>query len=74
MLMGEALMLRVPALKRKSYFLDERALRRARRALGAPSDAETIRLALQRIVEMEDFWRFMDRTRNRLKPGSFDTP
>jgi hypothetical protein len=67
-------MLRVSSLKRKSYFLDERALRRARRALRAPSDAETIRLALQRVVEMEDFWRFMDKTRNKLKPGSLDAP
>jgi hypothetical protein len=26
---------------------------------------------VKRVVEMEEFWRFMDKTKNRLKPGSF---
>jgi hypothetical protein len=61
-------------LKRKAFFLDERTLRRARKALGAPTDAETVRLALERAAEMEDFRKFMAETRDTLEPGSFETP
>ena len=59
-------------LKRKAFFVDEGTLRRARKALGAPTDAETIRASLERVAEMDDFWRFMKRTRQSLKPGSFE--
>ncbi len=57
-------------LKRKAFFVDEEAVRRARKALGAATDAEAIRTSLDRVAEMEDFWRFMKRTRHSLKPGS----
>jgi hypothetical protein len=40
-------------LKRKSFFVDELALQRAKRALGAKTDAEVIRLSVERIAEME---------------------
>ena len=42
-------------LKRKSFFVDERALERARNALGAKTDAEVVRLSVERIAEMEAF-------------------
>ncbi len=57
---------------RRSYFVDERAIRRARRVLGAETNAEAVRLAVERVIEMEDFWRFMNRNRARLKPGSIE--
>ena len=60
-------------LKRKAFFVDEEAVRRARKALGAATDAEAIRTSLERIAEMEDFWRFMKRTRHSLRPGSIES-
>jgi hypothetical protein len=59
-------------LKRKSYLVDERALSRAKKALGVKSDAEVIRLSIERIAEMEEFWSFMKRTRRSLRPGSLE--
>ncbi len=61
-------------LKRKSFFIDTRALRRAKKALGVATDAEAVRRAVERVAEMEAFWRFMTRTRGCLKPGSFRRP
>lgn len=61
-------------LKRKSFFVDEVALQRAKKVLGAKTDAEVIRLAVDRIAEMEAFWRFMNKTRGRLRPGSIEAP
>jgi hypothetical protein len=61
-----------PKLKRKSYFIDERALRRAKKALGVKSDAEVIRLSVERVAEMEEFWEFMKKTRRSLRPGSLE--
>lgn len=63
-----------PVLKRKAFFVDERAVREARKALGASSDAEAIRMSVERIAEMEEFWRFMRETRGRLPSGSFEEP
>jgi hypothetical protein len=65
---------RAPRYTRKSFFVDEKAVSRARKALGASSDAEAIRLALERVVEAERFWRFMARSRGRLRPGSIELP
>jgi hypothetical protein len=59
---------------RKSFFVDAKAIDRARRALGAGTNAEAVRLALDRVVEMEEFWRFMVRTRASVKPRSFEAP
>jgi hypothetical protein len=61
-------------LKRKSYFVDEQAIRRAKRVLGVATDAEVIRVAVDRVAEMERFWKFMRSTRKKLKPGSFERP
>jgi hypothetical protein len=59
---------------RKSFFVDALAIDRARKVLGAGTNAETVRIAVERVVEMEKFWRFMARTRGRLKPGSIEAP
>jgi len=59
-------------LKRKSFFVDEVALRRARRALRAKSDAEVIRLSVARVAEMEAFWQFMTKSRRSLTPGNIE--
>ena len=61
-----------PKLKRKSYFVDERALRRAKKALGVKTDDEVIRLSVERVAEMEKFWEFMKKTRRSLRSGSLE--
>ena len=61
------------ALKRKAFFVDERALRQAKKVLGLKSEGEVVRKAIERTVEMEEFWRFMKKTRGSLPPGSFET-
>ena len=62
------------ALKRKSFFVDEHALRRAKKVLGVTTDAEVVRLSVARVSEMEEFWRFMTDTRRTLKRGSLKSP
>ncbi len=59
-------------LTRKSFFIDTEALRRAKKVLKVRTDAEAIRLAVERVAEMDRFWKFMDTTRGVLKPGSFE--
>jgi hypothetical protein len=61
-------------LKRRSFFVDPRRLREAKKVLGVQTDAEVIRLSVDRVIEMEKFWRFMDRTRGSLEPGSVGEP
>ena len=61
-------------LKRKSFFIDEGKLRQAKKALGAKTDAELVRLSVERVTEMEEFWEFMKKSRQSLKPGSLETP
>ena len=61
-------------LKRKSFFVDERILRRAKKVLGVATDAEVVRISVERIAEMERFWRFMETTRDALPPGSMERP
>jgi hypothetical protein len=63
---------RRPKLKRKSYFVDERALNRAKRALGVKTEAEVIRLSVERVAEMEEFWEFMKKSPRSVKPGSVE--
>lgn len=67
-------MAREARLKRTSFFIDVRALRRARNALGVSTDAEAVRMSVERIGDMETFWRFMKRSRRKLKPGSIEAP
>jgi hypothetical protein len=59
---------------RKSFFVDVKAIDQARKALGAGTNAEAVRLAVARVVEMEKFWRFMAGTRGGLKPGRIEAP
>jgi hypothetical protein len=61
-------------LKRKSFFVDEQSLQRAKKVLGVQTEAEVVRLSVERVLEMEKFWRFMDKTRGRLPPGSLEAP
>lgn len=65
---------RTAKLKRKSFFIDERIFRRAKKVLGVATDAEVVRISVERIAEMERFWRFMDETRETLAPGSIERP
>jgi hypothetical protein len=59
-------------LKRKSFFVDDRTLRQAKQALQVKTDAEVIRLSVERIVEMEAFWHLMQKSRQTLTSNSFD--
>ncbi len=61
-------------LKRKSFFVSEQALRRAKKALGVATEAQAVRVSVERIAEMEEFWRFMKNSRRALKPGSVRAP
>lgn len=61
-------------LTRRSFFVDERSLRRAKKLLGVTTDAEVVRGAVNAICEMEEFWRFMKKSRGTLKPGSIKAP
>jgi len=67
-------MARRGTLKRTSLFVDVTALRRARKVLGVATDAEAVRIAVERVGDMERFWGFMRRTRGVLKPGSMRAP
>jgi hypothetical protein len=71
---GEEHVTRATGLKRKSFFIEEHMLERAKKALGVPTDAEVVRLSLERAAEMEEFWRFMQQSRRSLKPGSIKKP
>jgi hypothetical protein len=59
-------------LKRKSFFVDEAALHRAKKVLGVETEAEVIRLSVERIAEMEKFWEFMKKSRRTLRPRSLE--
>ena len=67
-------MAREATLKRKSFFVDEHALLRAKRVLGVATDAEVVRVSVERIAEMGEFWHFMNKSRRTLKPGSVKAP
>jgi hypothetical protein len=46
----------------------------SKKVLGVKTDAEVIRLAVERIVEMEKFWQFMEKSRRTLQPGNVEEP
>jgi hypothetical protein len=62
------------SLQRKSFFVDPDALARAKRVLRVASDAEAIRVSLERVAEMERFVRFMNKSRGKVAPDSFARP
>jgi hypothetical protein len=59
------------SLKRRSYFVDHKAIERAKRILGAPSDADVVRIAIDRVIEMDRFREFIEKTKGSLPRGSF---
>jgi hypothetical protein len=59
-------------LTRKSFYIDQETLRRAKLVLRVRTDAEAIWLSLERVAEMEKFCQFMTKSRGVLKRGSFD--
>lgn len=61
-------------LKRRAFFVEDQMLERAKKVLGVKTKAEVIRLSVERVVEMEEFWRFMKKSRRSVQPGSFTTP
>ncbi len=61
-----------PRLQRKSFFVNPRVVRRAQRLLRVDTEAEAVRLSLERVADMEEFWRFLTRTRCSLTPGSIE--
>src|SRR5438876_4065912 len=65
-------MRRSRALTRKAFFVDPRALQRARRALGLRSDAEAVRRSLDHVAEMDAFWNRATNEGGRrdVSPGS----
>jgi hypothetical protein len=65
---------RPATLKRKAFFVDDRVLRKAKRVLGVATDAEVVRLSVERVAEMEEFWHFMKASRRNLRPGSIRVP
>ena len=67
-------MARPARLKGKSFFVDAKRLGQARKALGVDTDAEAVRLSIEWVAEMEGFWKFMSKTRGKLKPGSVNAP
>jgi hypothetical protein len=63
---------RSAALVRKSFFVEPGALRRAKRVLGVRTDAEVVRRSIEQVLEQEEFWRFMMKSRGSVKRGSFE--
>jgi len=59
---------------RKSFYVDEQLLRRAKKVLGLRSEGEVVRVSLERVVVMEEFWQFMTETKGVLGPGSLESP
>jgi hypothetical protein len=70
---GLEAMPRAVALVRKSFFVEPRALRRAKRVLGVRTEAEVVRRSIEQVVEQEEFWRFMTKSGGRLARGSFES-
>jgi hypothetical protein len=49
-------------------------LSRAKKALGVKTEAEAIRLSVERVAEMEEFWEFMKKTDGHSDPGAWRKP
>jgi hypothetical protein len=56
---------------RKTFYVEPRMIKRAKRLLGLRTEAEVVQRSVECIVEMEEFWQFMDKTRGAAKGGSF---
>ena len=55
-------------------YLTRLRILRAKRLLGVETDAEVIRLSVERVVDMEEFWQFMNKTRKSIAAGSIEEP
>ena len=66
--------MRKKKLTRKAFYVDQRLLRRAKKALGLRSEGEVVRVSLERALAMEEFWKFMKETKGVLEPGSLENP
>ena len=62
------------ALKRKAFFIDEQSLQRAKKALGVRNGCRCGARLIEWVTEMEEFWRFMRRTRGKLGRGALREP
>jgi hypothetical protein len=62
------------SLKRKTFYVNDEILKKARKALGVSTASEAIRASLKQVVDMEEFWRFMKRSRKSIPRGSFQMP
>jgi len=45
-----------------------------REQLGVATEAEVVRISVERLSEMQEFWSFMKQSRRALKPGSVRIP
>ena len=59
-------------LERKAFFVEPKTLKKARRILGARSDGEAVRMALERVKEAEESWKPLLRLAGSAKGGRFD--
>jgi hypothetical protein len=66
--------MRKKKLTRKAFYVDERLLRRAKKVLGLRSEGEVVRVSMERVLAMEEFWQFMRETKGVLEPGSLESP
>ena len=62
------------ALERKAFFVEPKTLKSARRILGARSDSEAVRLALDRVKEIEESWKPLLKLAGVAKGESFREP
>ena len=65
--------MRKKKLTRKAFYVDERLLRRAKKVLGLRSEGEVVRVSMERVLAMEEFWQFRE-TKGVLEPGSLESP
>lgn len=65
--------MRKKKLTRKSFYVDERLLRRAKKVLGLRSEGEVVRVSMERALAMEEFWQFMRETRGVLGPRGLES-
>ena len=58
-------MARAHALDRKNFIVDESKVKRLRRILGAPSESEAVRVAVDRALDAEKVIAALERLRKR---------
>ena len=66
--------MRKKKLTRRTFYVDEQLLRRAKKALGLRSEGEVVRVSMERALAMEELWKLMKDTKGVLAPGSLESP